>query len=67
MASDLSPSPAIARTVPSPNVSCDTRCPTSRTIAEDFLPVARGGAVVATRDLRIAELPEDDLERVSFS
>ena len=51
--------------MPRPNVSCDTRCPTSRTIAEDFLPVALGGGVVGVRR-RSPELPDEDEERVSF-
>jgi len=60
VASDLSPSPAMATTVPSPNVSCDTRSPTANCIAVLFFPVARGGAVVATRGLRVRDADSDD-------
>ena len=65
VASDLSPSPASATTVPNPNVSCDTRCPTSRTIAVDFLPVARGGGPDGSRDFFTAD-DEVNVLRPSF-
>ena len=46
LASARSPSPTTAVTVPKPNVSCDTRSPTAKTIVvETFRPVARGAGV----------------------
>jgi hypothetical protein len=60
VASDLSPSPAMATTVPSPNVSCDTRSPTANSIAVLFFPVARGGGAVATRDFFVSDGDSDD-------
>jgi hypothetical protein len=46
-------------------VSCDTRCPTSRTIAVDFLPVARGGGPDGRRDFFTAD-EEVNVLRPSF-
>jgi len=61
VASDLSPSPAIATTVPSPNVSCDTRSPTANCIAVLFFPVARGGAEV-TLGFRVSDGESDEVD-----
>ncbi len=60
VASDLSPSPAMATTVPSPNVSCDTRSPTANCIAVLFFPVGRGGGAVAERGLRTSDGDSDE-------